>query len=934
MRTLLLILLIICSVSSMAQKEVIPLGLQLALDEADSGQLVHLFVKGDQAGIREAVETNSGTYKGQFKQYGRVVLPAEFVVSFSQNPAVEFIHFSNDKGQPLLEQSRINTRTDEVHEGDDGIFGSYTGSGVIMGIIDAGLDLNHPDFHYPNGNTRVIELWDQNMPFDAQKTPSFGYGQIWDSAEINDGLCPHNDQASYYGHGTNTAGIAAANYWVDTSKTGEYNGHAPETELIIVSSDFQSFNFTATVADAVEYIFERAEAIGRPCVINASLGTYTGSHDGRDIPAQIISELLREQSGRIMVCAAGNSGNQAPYHLGYTATSDTNFTWFNPNGGSTLFFEAYGNVGDFESLNFAIGADKISPYYQFRGATSFDHILNRININYTDTLYSTSGNMLAKVQTYADSLNGTYRLQFYISQIDSTAYRYRLMCTGGGRIDLWSAMWIGYDDMVYNNLPSSNVFPDIDKYILPDINQSIVSSWACAEEVVTVANYNNRSSYVDVDGNTVNLSVTEGAIALSSSLGPTRLDLRKPQIAAPGDGTLTAGAEFQINALMSIPSQRNKVALDTLHHRAGGTSSASPVVAGIAALYLEKCNGTNWLDFKNALAQGAVTDNLTGSTPNHRWGDGKVDAIKTLKHSNESADAVTASNNFCDGDSNEIFLNGSFTSIEWNNGDTTQNIFVKQSGLYYAEVKNVKGCVGYSDTIALFKRQLPAKPSLVLNGKNPACPDHTPELEISELYGAYEWSNGFFTQSIEIDSGGSYFCKVLNLYGCENYSDTIDIEFFPETPKPELIINSLQDLHVSNTIPMANSWRWYLNGNRIPDEADSVISVETPGVYRVEYVDSNGCVRSSDDFGFFAMGINETEQFINLYPNPVQDHLTIEANFPIKRLTLRDLNGRQLFNQNSTLKNTASLPTDELPSGVYILTIETESTTSTYRIIK
>ena len=127
---------------------------------------------------------------------------------------------------------------------------AYTGSGVIVGVIDAGIELNHPDFQYANGDTRIIEVWDQTMQV-SQRTPSYGYGQVWDSTEINDGICPHTDQGQWFGHGTNTAGIAAG----DGSSYPGYKGIAPDAELIVVSSNFSAVGWTSTVADAVDYIF-------------------------------------------------------------------------------------------------------------------------------------------------------------------------------------------------------------------------------------------------------------------------------------------------------------------------------------------------------------------------------------------------------------------------------------------------------------------------------------------------------------------------------------------------------------------------------------------------------------------------------------------------------------------------------------------------------
>ena len=348
--------------SSFATK--VPLGLQMQLEELEPSTSIHMFVKADETRLRSFLAREKGTLKYAFRNYWSISIPAASVMKMDSLQGLSSIHFEQSKGQPLLSSSRAQTRVDQVHNGEGGLPQGYSGEGVILGIIDAGIELQHEDFHYPDGSTRIIELWDHNMGV-SQRTPSYGYGQVWDSAEINAGLCPHGDQATWYGHGTNTAGIAAG----DGSSYAGYVGIAPDAELIIVSSNFNAVGWTNTIADAVDFIFNKAEELGRPCVINASLGTYLGAHDARDFAAQSIEQSITEAPGRIMVCAAGNSGDQDPYHLGYEATEDTTFTWFQTASSSTpgngiIAFEMYGDVGDMEPLQFSIGADKVNPYYE------------------------------------------------------------------------------------------------------------------------------------------------------------------------------------------------------------------------------------------------------------------------------------------------------------------------------------------------------------------------------------------------------------------------------------------------------------------------------------------------------------------------------------------------------------------------------------------
>ncbi len=915
---------LLITTAGFTQARNLPLSLQLALEDADPDALVHLYLKGDHEAIASTVQSLGGTYKGSFRAYARVVLPAAQVPALGESPAVEYIHFDDYRGEALLDASKVHTRTNMVHDHDAGFYSAFDGTGVIIGMIDAGLDLEHPDFLLPNGNTRVIELWDQNLGFDAQRTPSYGYGQVWDSAEINAGLCPHDDQASFYGHGTNTTGIAAAYNWQDTLDQ-QFNGHAPGAELIVVSSDFNSFNWTATVADAVDYIFERAEQLGKPCVINASLGTYLGSHDARDVSAQMIDAKITEKEGRIMVCAAGNSGEEDPYHLGYTATSDTNFTWFDVGSSSSIYFEVFGDTGDFEQLFFSIGADRVTPAHEFRGNVPFDHILNRMNQLVEDTLYSTSGNYLAKVQTWADSTNGTYRLQYFISNIDSNNYHIRLMCTGGGRLDLWSAQWLGYNNMVFDNLPSTNEFPEIAYYKQPDELQSIVSSWACSDKVVTVGNFTNKKEYNDVDGMTVVFSsLTEGAIAASSSAGPARTGLLKPEVAAPGDVTLTAGAAFQIASQLSIPNQRNRVAGDTLHHRAGGTSSASPVVAGIAAMFLEKCNGLDWQDFQNALAQGAQVDQNTGSVPNFRWGNGKADAINTLRYSDLNPEVSATQTDFCQGETAELTLQGSYESILWTTGETGSAITTAESGLYYAEVTDDRGCYGISDTIAVFSRAIPVKPLLAMEGEMPACPGKAITISVEEDYGSYEWSNGLFTNEVTVTEPGDYFCRVTNIHGCENYSDTVSISYHPTTPTPEIALDvSGTILEVTAGDQEVEDWQWYYFDEPIADANDSILPVSDFGRYTVAYTDSNGCFRISDPLDVYSLGLASLPSGLRVFPNPFTDEIRVDSEDALKAYRLTDVSGRVIASKTLSSVSQLNIPTSTLDVGVYVLEVTT-----------
>jgi len=903
---------------------------------ANADDPVHLFLKGDEGELRKIVEQMGGHSKYTFHDYLAVTLPVGQVAALNGFPEVEAVHFEWNKGQPLLTNSLINTRVNLVHQGVQ-LPQAYTGEGVIVGVIDAGIDFHHDDFKTADGKTRVIEIWDQTMAYDATKTPSYGYGQVWDSAEINAGICPHQDQAAYFGHGTNTCGIATGNGMA----TGVFKGVAPDAELIVVASNFNSFSWTNTVADAVDYIFERAEAIGKPCVINASLGTYLGSHDGHDLAAEFIDQKIEESPGRAMVCAAGNSGDQTPYHLGYEASADTNFTWFKTASNATIglgsiFIELYGSRDDFERVQFSIGADRTTPTYKFTGAVAFDSVINRLDTFYTEDLVSVNGNYLGNIQTWADSAFGTYRLQIYVNAIDSVQYNYRLSITGSGRFDLWSGTFLGSAAMVQTNLPSISAFPPIGKYMIPDIKQSIVSSWACSDKVITVGNYTNRTTYVDVDGNVVTLTgQTTGAIAATSSLGPSRLGSVKPEIVAPGDNTLAPGAQFQIANQLANISQRSRVAIGGKHNRAGGTSSASPVVAGIAALFFEQCPQADWADFKEALTASAVADQFTGAVPNDQWGHGKVDALNTLKYHVPHPSLSSLDNEFCEGDSLELTLNGSFPSIDWNTGETTQSITVDESGIYFVRVNSEKGCLGFSDTLSVFERPLPDKPVITVNGDNPACIGEPVTLLIPDEEGAYAWSNGAHTQSIVVDEAGDYFCVVSTIFHCEAHSDTVGISFYPGHLSPELYFQDggLLMLSLLDSTPVV-SYRWYQNGTLVADAVDSTYNPLTPGYYQGSYMDENGCEWKSNELNVYALGTGDISMNTwRIYPTPFDQYITLATNGENCRWQLRNMLG-QVVASGNTGTGASNIATETLAPGTYTLTMYNDHHTMAKVLVK
>ncbi len=182
------------------------------------------------------------------------------------------------KYKPLLDLSVPEIHADQLQNGKyNGT--SYTGKHVILGFIDTGIDWTHLDFRTTDSTkkSRVLWIWDQTT---TGGSPSpFTYGTGYTQAQINAelGITPPNivKEVDDDGHGTHVAGIAAGN---GSSSISAYIGVAPQADIVFVKTTF----FDTDIIDGITYIVKKAAAAGEPFVINLSLGSQQGAHDGTD----------------------------------------------------------------------------------------------------------------------------------------------------------------------------------------------------------------------------------------------------------------------------------------------------------------------------------------------------------------------------------------------------------------------------------------------------------------------------------------------------------------------------------------------------------------------------------------------------------------------------------------------------------------------------
>ncbi|MDG1334359.1 MAG: S8 family peptidase [Crocinitomicaceae bacterium] len=663
----------------------------------------------------------------------------------------------------LADTARVSHFVNEVHAGAGGLQTSYTGKDVIIGYVDTGVDFNHPDFQNDDSTTRVLRYWDHSIS-TGPSPGTYGYGTVWDSSAINNGTCTSLDNHS---HGTTVAGFGSGN----ARANGRMKGMAPESDIIIVETNFSLPNWTLTIADACDYIFSVADSMGKPAIVNLSLGTYFGSHDGNDPASEAMEAMLDAQSGRIIVAAAGNSGLGGKMHVHNDVTADTSFVWFKNNaagnfGANTIYFDLWSDTVD-ATFDYGFAADRPSPDYDLRGMTAFHTTSQGLGSVILDTIWN-NGNQIATIESYPSIIGGNFNLQVLFTSVDSTAYLYRFMTTNTGEYDLWSGEFHGYNEMESTNLPTVGQMPAIAHYVLPDTLQSIVSSWNCSEKVISVGNVQNRLGHMDGNGNQY-LSPglnTPGNLALKSSKGPNRHDVVKPDISAAGEVSLAAAPLWALTIPQAFP------VLDSglLHMRNSGTSMSSPLVAGVAALYLEKCSKATYNDFKTDMIASAFSDGFTGTLPNFGYGHGKIHALNLLLET-EFSPVITGPDGICE-DPITLDINSSVTIAEvlWMDSSNVVPYVTSNTGDYSAIVYDDRNCMAYTDTHSVIQFDVPVIDPITQIGDTlytTSTHDYQWTLNGSDLPGG---TNAQLTVGPPF---GTFTCYATSADGCVAETDTV-----------------------------------------------------------------------------------------------------------------------------------------------------------------
>jgi subtilisin family serine protease len=473
------------------------------------------------------------------------------------------------------------------------------GKGVVVGIVDFGCDFAHRNFRNQDGSTRLLAFWNQGEPAAGPGSP-FGYGRLYEAKDI-DAALQKKDPYEALGyrpgpgaHGSHVMDIAAGN-----GRGTGVPGVAPAADLAFVqiaADDVpwsgpdvvgKAFGDSVQLLEALRFIFDRAGS--RPCVVNVSLGTNGGPHDGTSLVEQGIDALVAEKPNRAVVIAASNSFADGIHAAGTVASAGrVDVRWEVAVADSTE-----NEMEIWYSKDDEFGLEIIDPSGASAGSVPLGQSARARDAQGQTQLFA--------AHRKADPNNGDNVIGLFLAE-GAPRGVWTLRLTGRTVVNGAYHAWIERDDDGQSTFQA------------PQDNSHTLGSISCGKESIVVGSYDAHRA--------------DTPLSWFSSAGPTRDGRHKPEVSAPGHDVWAALSESGDGST-----------------RMSGTSMASPATTGTVALMLSAAHAGG-LSLSIAQVRTALTTTARrmGGTVawDARYGEGRIDALAAVQVVNQQAAAVAA----------------------------------------------------------------------------------------------------------------------------------------------------------------------------------------------------------------------------------------------------------------------------------------------------
>lgn len=664
--------------ASRSANDVVPAYLTVDPDKLDRSLL-------DDLGVRVCLDLG-GTLT--------VRVPVGAIAALSELPGVSYIQASQPVRQ-MLDVARGATGITKVNKGID-LPERYTGRGVVVGIIDSGFDYTHPAFTSADGHLRIRRVWEQgtsagDIPVTAAETAPepFGYGvELCTESEI---LAAGGDIRNN-SHGTHVASLAAGR---DFYYGGELDGMAADADIVLVSmTDAGASN--VAISDAIAYIFNYADAVGKPCVVNLSLGAHNGPHDGTSTFDVIADQL--QGPGRLIVGAAGNhAGGGFHIRQSFDSADDAPLTTLIEYRQSLSEKNAGGDIELWMSQGAQMQVSLIAYKLSSRQVVQREVVYPAATEGVAEVSVGRNIVGTLRVATEQSPLNGKGHV-LISSGVTGIRNGYAVgieVCPlTAGDVDIWA-------DDYQVGLTSK----DIPGLADPGTASTICEIGGTARSILSVGSYTTRRDY-RLLGETSDRSLpeTDGDISSFSNFGPTADGRVKPQVCAPGCYILGAVSSFDSSGTIQYGRNCADEGIGPCYGYMQGTSMATPIVTGIVATWLEAWPMMTPESLQDIVATSCSKDSYTGPLvePDNHWGYGKINAFDgVLKALSYATSQGVGSVNADSADVTHIIYDGrgSLTVAFGRDTDTTVSVYTPAGVLVASQPVSVRA--GDSVTLSI-----------------------------------------------------------------------------------------------------------------------------------------------------------------------------------------------------------------------------------------
>lgn len=575
---------------------------------AEENSMIDCFVHFEGDIDQSILERYGATIHTRYDKLGiaTAAVPVEQLEALSEDPAIKLVEVGTPVKQNLY-WARQFSEVDKVHQGAGSLGKGYTGKGVIVGVVDQEFQLTHPNFWDTNHQKyRVKRFWNQGKRVGTAPV-GFDYGaEYTDSANILKQEYDVKTQES--AHATHVMGIAAG-----ACKQTEHYGIAYDADLVAVavSGTFYGYSSTA-LPDGIKYVFDYADLVGKPAVVNVSMGSTIGPHDGTSTESRLIDAIVGP--GRLVCGSAGNSGDNkihTSFDFNSTDTIGKTFLTFVYTGMQDYgYVDIWGEVGqDFDVQLVIYNRDTKTNLWETSvcSTTSAQGLPNYVQNDSLDF----SASLVSEVNSYNN--RGHITLTATSTKIPKRHLVGIIVKSHQtGTVNLWT---LETTCTLTNNAMKKDGWTDGDSEITIDEPMGVTDG------VISVGSYTTFSRYS---------SQKVGEVSSFSSHGPRPDGVVKPDILAPGEVLMSS-----ISDAKDLASERkvtvNVDGRDYYYGYMQGTSMSSPYCAGVVATWLEADPTLTPDRIRDVFRHTSILDANTGDTnPNAIAGYGKLNAYQGI----------------------------------------------------------------------------------------------------------------------------------------------------------------------------------------------------------------------------------------------------------------------------------------------------------------